>query len=194
VKSATHRQFQNSSRTGRRGALGELLDGGGVTGNDNLAGGIEIRRNHNVVARRHIGIAAYLCAQLYDGFVLESDNGSHLAGILLSGDLHEPAALGDELEPFAETEHTDRMERRVLPETVSGDDLCAHIPGAEQGMNCSAVHVHGWLSDLRLTEPLDRPFKADVAERVLEYFVRFVKKLARLGMLLVEITPHTDRL
>ena len=90
-----------------------LLHGGGLAGDDDLAGCVEVRDPHVGVGE----IAGHL-----DLVVVETEHRRHRADVGGAGVVHGSGPLGHQRDSLVEPERTRRRERGVLAETVTGTE------------------------------------------------------------------------
>ena len=123
-------------------------------------------------------------------------NGRHLAA--LRQRLHEPAPLGDELEPVFEAEDAGDASRGVFADAVTHDRRGLHTPRAPQLRERVFQRKQRRLREGRLVERrrfagfrIQHGYKRSVEIRA-EDFVTSINGTTKGWLRVVELTPHID--
>ena len=154
VERAGDLQLDGSSCAEALGLGAALLNCIVLTGDDDLAGAVVVRRPH----------AQDLPAQRLDGLVLEPENRGHRARALTGGLGHRQAALADEGDRLGRADGADRRERRELADRMADDDVRLEPGLADRRQDGEARGDERRLLHLRLDEILERRVEAELLE------------------------------
>ena len=153
------------------GFLDRLL----LTGDDHLAGGIEVDWNH---------YPFYSGAYFLNGPVVQGYDCGHGTGDLLAAGLHGHGTGIDQTQTVLETQASGCRQRREFSKGVACDHIRAETVSQTDGGNYG-MKEDGRLCDTGLLQVLFRPFEHCSAEAETEYPVGFVEEILRPGVALI---------
>ncbi len=177
-----HAELHGLPRPRLGGGGKQLVDGGVLSRDDDLARAVVVRRPHVLDAG----------AELLDDRVLQTEDGGHRAGFL-------PRRLGRRAAPFTHececvpvAERLRRGQGRVFADRVADDvvGLDPHRPHGPQARD-RGRDERGLLL-LRLGELFDRPLEAEPRDIEADRLARLVEHRAGLGILGGDRLAHAD--
>ena len=156
-----------------------------LAGDHDLAGAVEVR---DVDFARG--------ADFLDDFGVAAEHGGHAAGSGAAGFVHQLRALGEQSEPFGESEGAAGVQRAVFAEAEAGAADRSHIriSGFECGERRAAHGVDGGLAVTAFGQFFGGTVEDDRTLLIAEHRVRLVKQRLGFGEGFRQIFSHSDRL
>src|SRR5258708_11721597 len=124
-------------------------------------------------ATRLSGCVLSLPAGILESSEIESENRCHRAGSDWHRLLHVLAALRDRAHGVGKAQSSGGHMRRVFAETVSGEVSRSDAAIGEHSLSGNGDRQDGWLGDLRESQLLFTPVKAQLGQRITERTIRF---------------------
>ena len=175
-------ELERTELLGAGDGLGDLI---GVAGDHDLAGAVEVS---SVDVERG--------AEFEDVLAGAADDRGHAALGLITGKLHQAAALGDDLEagleiPDAGKGVSGQFTERETEAGLEVVELAALLEDLGDGV---ALDVEGGLADAGLGEELGRAFEAGLTEVERQHLGGAVVEVLGGGGAFVQGLPHADDL